>query len=128
MAGECPDAIPARELGDHCSFGYLAVDDVDEYYRPVVAARAEIGKMLRDEPWGMREFGLRAADGHRVMIGSQRHEAGSGGGLARAFRELLGLSDGQLVIPEHHSSMGAIGVVYHLLQTMPAEARARGTI
>jgi len=27
---------------------------------------------LRDEPWGMREFGLRTADGHRLMIGSPR--------------------------------------------------------
>ncbi len=83
MAGECRDAIPPRELGDHSYFGYLVVDDVDEYYRRVVAAQTEIGKTLRDEPWGMREFGLRTIDGHRIMVGSERPEAESAGGRTR---------------------------------------------
>lgn len=72
MAGECPDAIPPRDLGDHSYFGYLVVDQVDEYHGRAVAAGAELVKPLRDEPWGMREFGLRTADGHRLMIGSDR--------------------------------------------------------
>jgi catechol 2,3-dioxygenase-like lactoylglutathione lyase family enzyme len=83
MAGECPDAIPARELGDHSYFGYLVVDNADEYYRCVTAANVEIGKTLRDEPWGMGEFGLRTADGHRIMIGSERTDAGPGRGRTR---------------------------------------------
>ncbi len=70
MAGECPDAIPPRDLGDHSYFGYLVVDRVDEYHQRALAAGAEIVKPLRDEPWGMREFGLRTSDGHRLMIGS----------------------------------------------------------
>ncbi len=36
-------------------------------------------------------------------------------GVVRAFREILGLRDGELIIPEYHASMGAIGAVYHLL-------------
>ncbi len=32
-------------------------------------------------------------------------------GMVRAFRELLDLKDGQLVIPKYHASMGAIGAV-----------------
>jgi uncharacterized glyoxalase superfamily protein PhnB len=71
MAGECPDALPPGELGDHSYFGYLVVDDVDAYHRRVVDAGARVTKTLRDEPWGMREFGLRTADGHRLMIGSE---------------------------------------------------------
>jgi uncharacterized glyoxalase superfamily protein PhnB len=71
MAGECPDAIPPRDLGDHSYFGYLVVDRVDEYHERVVAAGVELIKALRDEPWGMREFGLRTSDGHRLMIGSE---------------------------------------------------------
>jgi uncharacterized glyoxalase superfamily protein PhnB len=71
MAGECSDAIPPRDLGDHSYFAYLAVDDVAAYHARAVAAGAEITKPLRDEPWGMREFGLRTADGHRLMIGSE---------------------------------------------------------
>ncbi|MGP1387761.1 MAG: VOC family protein [Thainema sp.] len=69
MAGHCPDAIPARDLGDHSYFAYFVVDDIDAYYQYVVANGAELIKSLRDEPWGMREFGLRTADGHRIMIG-----------------------------------------------------------
>lgn len=72
MAGECRDATPPRELGDHSYFGYLVVDSVDEYYERAVAAGAEIVKTLRNEPWGMREFGLRTADGHRLMLASEQ--------------------------------------------------------
>jgi predicted enzyme related to lactoylglutathione lyase len=69
MAGRCPNAIPAAQLGDHSYFGYLVVDDADAYYDRVVLAGAEIIKPLASEPWGMREFGLRTVDGHRIMIG-----------------------------------------------------------
>jgi uncharacterized glyoxalase superfamily protein PhnB len=71
MAGECTDAIPPAELGDHSYFAYLAVDDVEAYHARAVAAGAAITKPIRSEPWGMREFGLRTADGHRLMIGSE---------------------------------------------------------
>ena len=69
MAGHCPDAIPPRELGDHSYYGYLIVEGIDGYYDRVVARGAEITKTLRDEPWGMREFGIRTSDGHRIMFG-----------------------------------------------------------
>ena len=71
MAGECPDALPPRETGDHSYFAYLVVDDVDAYHQRVTAAKAEVTKSIRDEPWGMREFGLRTQDGHRIMIGGE---------------------------------------------------------
>jgi predicted CoA-substrate-specific enzyme activase len=34
-------------------------------------------------------------------------------GMIRAFRDTLNLQDGELIIPEHHSSMGAIGAVFY---------------
>ena len=71
MVGECPDALPAGELGDHSYFGYFIVDDAETYYQQVVGAGAEIMKPLRDEPWGMREFGVRTPDGHRIMVGEE---------------------------------------------------------
>ena len=77
MAGECPDAIPIARLGDHSYFGYLVVDDVDHYYKRAVAAGADIVKALAMEPWGMREFGLRTVDGHRIVFGQE--SAGSAG-------------------------------------------------
>ena len=69
MAGECRDAMPARDTGDHSYFAYLEVDDATGYHERAVAAGADIIKPLRDEPWDMREFGLRTVDGHRIMIG-----------------------------------------------------------
>jgi catechol 2,3-dioxygenase-like lactoylglutathione lyase family enzyme len=68
MAGECRDAIPPAELGDHSYFAYLQVDDIRSYYESVRASGAVISKQLRDEPWGMREFAVVTADGHRIMF------------------------------------------------------------
>jgi catechol 2,3-dioxygenase-like lactoylglutathione lyase family enzyme len=69
LAGECPDALPPHELGDHSYFAYLEVDDIDALHQELTAKGATITKKLRDEPWGMREFGLRTIDGHRLMFG-----------------------------------------------------------
>ena len=70
MAGQCPDAIPPSKLGDHSYFAYLQIDDIDSFYKSVLAAGTEICKTIRDEPWGMREFGLVTSDGHRIMFAS----------------------------------------------------------
>lgn len=70
MAGHCPDAIPPSKLGDHSYFAYLEIDEIDSFYASVQAAGAKILKTIRDEPWGMREFGLLTADGHRMMFGT----------------------------------------------------------
>ena len=69
MAGECPDAIPAAQLGDHSYFAYLVVDDIDKVHEKAAAAGAAIVKAPITEPWGMREFGIRTVDGHRIMFG-----------------------------------------------------------
>lgn len=69
MIGECPDAMGADELGDHSYFAYLEVDEVDTYHHRANEQGADIIKPLSEEPWGMREFGLRTVDGHRIMIG-----------------------------------------------------------
>lgn len=71
MAGECRDALPATELGDHSYLGYLEVDEIDGLYEAMTARGAELIKKLRDEPWGMREFGIRTVDGHRFMFGQR---------------------------------------------------------
>ncbi len=76
MAGECPDAASPADLGDHSYFAYLEVDDVDGLHSALVARGAELVKPLRSEPWGMREFGIRTVDGHRIMFG------GTSGGAA----------------------------------------------
>jgi uncharacterized glyoxalase superfamily protein PhnB len=70
FAGECRDAIPPAELGDHSYFAYLEIHDIDAFYQSVISAGAKVSKPIRNEPWGMREFGLVTADGHRIMFAS----------------------------------------------------------
>ncbi len=69
--GACPDAMPAGETGDHSYFAYLHVEDARALYEHAAACGAELIKTLADEPWGIREFGLRTPDGHRIMIGQR---------------------------------------------------------
>jgi uncharacterized glyoxalase superfamily protein PhnB len=71
MLGECPDSVPARELGDHSYFAYVTVLDGAALFQELRAKSAEFIKTLTDEPWGMREFGLRTVDGHRIMFGQE---------------------------------------------------------
>lgn len=70
MAGQCPDAIPPSQLGDHAYFAYLEVNEIDTFYASVLAAGAKVCKTIRTEPWGRREFGVVTADGHRIMFAS----------------------------------------------------------
>ena len=70
FAGLCPGSLPPSELGDHAFFAYLEIDEIDVFYDSVRSKGATISKTLRDEPWGMREFGLVTADGHRIMFAS----------------------------------------------------------
>ena len=70
MAGECVNAIPPSQLGDHAYFAYLQVENIDSFYESVRTSGAQICKAIRDEPWQMREFGVVTADGHRIMVGT----------------------------------------------------------
>lgn len=69
MAGRCPGAVPAKELGDHSYFAYIYIKGIDEYFAQLQTRQACILKPLKDEPWGMREFASETIDGHRVMFG-----------------------------------------------------------
>lgn len=69
MLGECPDDMHPGELGCHNYFGYLRVENADAYYAALSARGAELLSGISDKPWGMREFGVRTPDGHRIMIG-----------------------------------------------------------
>jgi uncharacterized glyoxalase superfamily protein PhnB len=69
MLGECADAMAAHETGDHSYFAYVTVDDIDALYRELAAKGVSLVQELADKPWGMREFGVRTPDGHRIMFG-----------------------------------------------------------
>jgi len=69
MLGECPDEKPASELGDHSYVAYLIVEGVDQLYEEVSGRGAEVISNPTTEPWGLREFGIRTPDGHRIRFG-----------------------------------------------------------
>jgi len=69
--GECADAMAAHETGDHSYFAYVTVDGIDELYREFVAKNVPRVQELSDKSWGMREFGVRTPDGHRIMFGQR---------------------------------------------------------
>ena len=69
MLGECRDAQPADELGDHSYFAYWNVEGIDTFYRELVSKGALVTSVPINKPWGLREFGLRTPDGHRIVCG-----------------------------------------------------------
>ena len=69
MLGECPDEVPASELHNHSYVAYWNVDGVDELYAEITARGALVSSTPQDQPWGLREFGLRTPDGHRITCG-----------------------------------------------------------
>jgi predicted enzyme related to lactoylglutathione lyase len=70
MAGECPDSIPANGAQAHSYFAYEVVTDIDSNFQIVSSKGAELIKSLKNGSWGMREFGVRTVDGHRIMFGA----------------------------------------------------------
>lgn len=69
MLGECPDALPPSELGDHSYFAYLEVADIDAFFQEIKSKGAQTRRPPEDKPWGMREFPITTIDGHRIMFG-----------------------------------------------------------
>jgi uncharacterized glyoxalase superfamily protein PhnB len=69
MLGECPDEKPAGDLGNHSYFVYWNIEGIDQFYQEIAARGALVMSTPADKPWGLREFGLRTPDGHRITCG-----------------------------------------------------------
>ena len=69
MLGECPDVVPAAELGDHSYVAYVTVRGIDELHQELRARGVPVITEPADEPWGLREFSIRTPDGHRIRFG-----------------------------------------------------------
>ena len=77
--GECPDVVPASELGDHSYVAYVNVDDIDALYTEFVSRGAPIRTPPETKPWGMREFGLQTPDGHSITFGADEGKPAADG-------------------------------------------------
>lgn len=69
MLGECPDETPASELGNHSYVAYVLVNGVDDLHRELTSRGAIVTSAPTTQPWGLREFGARTPDGHRITFG-----------------------------------------------------------
>lgn len=75
MLGHCPDAVLASQLGDHSYFAYVGVDSIDDLYQEFCARGFTPSDRPEDKPWGIREFGMRTPEGHRITFGQQIESA-----------------------------------------------------
>jgi len=69
MLGECTDDASAFETRNHSYFAYIMANGIDSLFEEFAAKGVEIIMYPKDKPWGMREFGIRTIDGHRMMFG-----------------------------------------------------------
>lgn len=69
MLGECKEATPPRELGDHSYFAYVDVEDAEKLHEEFERKGTKILKPPTAEPWHMKEFAIETIDGHRMMFG-----------------------------------------------------------
>jgi hypothetical protein len=49
----------------------VTVSDASILFAEYRTSGAEFTQVLSDKPWGMREFGIRTIDGHRIMFGQE---------------------------------------------------------
>ena len=59
-----------EHAGD-CQVGgaaYIIMDDIDAYYREIVARRVSVDDLPQDPPWGGREMSLLDPDGNRLRF------------------------------------------------------------
>lgn len=68
MLGECTDAVPPGEIGDHPHYGCITVADVDALYAEYQESGAEFTQSLGCKTCGRGEFGIRTLDCHRLMF------------------------------------------------------------
>ncbi len=71
MLGECADEVPAGDTGNHSWFVYLTVEGLDELYEELTPHGVDFLSKPADKNWGMREFGIRTPDGHRITFGQE---------------------------------------------------------
>ena len=71
MLGECADALPPSELGDHSYFGYIEIAGIDNYHAQINRRGAQVLSPPADKPWKMREMAVCTPDGHRVMFAQE---------------------------------------------------------
>ncbi len=69
MLGQCPDEVAASATNNHSYFAHVLVNDVDVLHDDMRSRGATFFQEVRNQPWGLREFGVVTPDGHRMVFG-----------------------------------------------------------
>ena len=69
MLGHCANEMSAEETNDHSYFAYVNCEDIDDLYKQYSERQVDFTQKIEDKPWGLREFGIRTPEGHRIMFG-----------------------------------------------------------
>ena len=71
MLGHCPDELPAGETNNHSYFAYVNCEGIDDLFSDYKKRQVDFTQEIADKPWGLREFGVRTPEGHRIMFGEE---------------------------------------------------------
>ena len=71
MLGHCADDYSAAETNNHSYFAYVNCEGIDELFEEYRGRQVEFTQEVADKPWGLREFGIRTPEGHRIMFGEE---------------------------------------------------------
>ena len=74
MIGHCADDYSASETNNHSYFAYVNCEGIDELFEEYKKRQVEFTQEVSDKPWGLREFGIRTPEGHRIMFGQEIDE------------------------------------------------------
>jgi uncharacterized glyoxalase superfamily protein PhnB len=66
------DHVPPRELPARHTTLYVLVDDVESHYEHARAADATIDRVLSDQPWGHRMYGVIDPEGHEWFFATPK--------------------------------------------------------
>lgn len=71
MLGHCKDDFSAEETNNHSYFAYVNCEGIDDLFLKYKDRQVEFTQEVADKPWGLREFGVRTPEGHRIMFGEE---------------------------------------------------------
>ena len=71
MLGHCEDDLSAEETNNHSYFAYVNCKDIDDLFKEYRQRNVAFTQVISNKPWGLREFGVRTPEGHRIMFGEE---------------------------------------------------------
>ncbi|GJM07955.1 MAG: hypothetical protein DHS20C11_02310 [Lysobacteraceae bacterium] len=71
MLGHCADEVTAEETHNHSYFAYVNCTEIDDLYTRYSECGVQFTQRISNKPWGLREFGIRTPEGHRIMFGQE---------------------------------------------------------